>query len=302
MIALRRGRTTLVLAALSVALASWPSSEVTTLTLFQRCGRSPWIILGEVGDSDDRLAEVRVVEVLKGEYALPTLRVVYRLENWLREGWEKKIGFTRGDTVALFLKRYDPEETEGTKVPEKLAAGDVFASTFGAMGVFPLPSEGQAALVEALRVFARATAIEDPVMQEEAVLEMLGASNPEIAAAGLEQTFARRLALAEHVPVLVRIAEGGREPEKIEALKILCQVAEDMRASGRSLPDAQDIVNQLKARVLGGEPEALRAEALKVIVRMGGAVEREFIRKVSREDASQILRYEASRALLELGD
>jgi hypothetical protein len=291
----------LAIGLLSALLPSPARAELNPLTLFQRCGRSPWVIIGEVTDYEKRFAQVRVIEVLKGKYELPTLRVVHRLESWLRESWEEKIEFGRERYVVLFLKRYDPEVTDGHKVPEKFEGEDMFASSFGAMGVFSLPEEGQEAYMEAVRVFSGVTAIGDPVEQEEAVLALLQSRNPHILQAGLEQTLARRLAMDEDVPTLLGLVENPREPVRLNALQILGQVAEDLRVSGRSLPDQGDIVNRLKSKVLSGESDLYRAEALKVVAGLGGAAERAFIERISKEDRSQIVRYEASRALLDLG-
>ena len=289
----------LAAAALASPRPAW--AELKPLTLYQRCGRSPWVILGDVTDGDDRFAKVKVVEVFKGEYAGESLRVAHRLENFLRKNWEGKIAFGADDRVVLFLKRYDPEETGVEKVPNKLAAEDMFASTFGAMGVFALPAEGEDAYVEAIREFSVATAIEDAVEQEEAVLSFLRSRNPHILQAGLEQVRDRRLAFDPHVPVLMDLVENPRAPIRLNALQILGQVAEDLNAANRKLPDQADLVDRLKGKVLSDESDIYRSEALKVVVLLGGPEEAEFLRRISKEDPSQMVRYEASRALLNLG-
>jgi hypothetical protein len=290
------------IALLASVMALPLQAEVAPLTLYQRCGRSPWIIIGTVADHDDRLARIKVVEVLKGSYDSATLRVVHRLENFLRERWEGKIEFGPEEQVVLFLKRYDPEETQGTRIPRKLRAPDVFASSFGAQGVFALPAEGQEAYVEAVRAFAAATALEDPTEQEETVLGFLQSANPHILQAGLEQVLDRQLALPEHVTVLMRLVDYDREPVRLNALQVLEQVAGDLESSGRVLPNLADIVDRLKAKVLGSDSDLFRAESLKAVISFAGAAEAEFLRRLSREDPSQLVRYQASRGLVELGE
>jgi hypothetical protein len=277
-------------------------AEVKELTLYQRCGRSPWVILGEVTDADDRFPEVRVIEVLKGSYERPTLRVVFRLQNWLRKGWEDKLAFSPGDKAILFLKRYDPEDTDGEKVPEKLRADDMFASTFGTEGLYSLPAEGQEAILEAVRAFSKVTAMMDPVAREDALLGFLGSRNPLMVEAGLDEAFSQRLALDDNVPVLLRLADDEREPIRIKALEVLGQVAEDLRAARRKLPDQPDVIDRLRGKVLGSGSDDYRAQALKVMVIFAGAAERPFLKRISKEDPSQKVRYEASLALVDLGN
>ena len=210
------------LAALSLmALVSLPGTspalhaEVQELTLYQRCGRSPWVILGEVTDADDRFPEIRVIEVLKGSYERPTLHIVFRLQNWLRKGWEDKLQFSPGQKAILFLKRYDPEDTDGSKIPEKLKGEDMFASTFGAEGLYSLPAEGQEAILGAVRAFSKVTAMMDTVAREDSLLGFLGSKNPLIVEAGLDEVYSQRLALDDNVPGLLRLADGSRSASRL---------------------------------------------------------------------------------------
>lgn len=290
----------MALAVVAAAAAGLARADIRPLTLYQRVGRTPWVILGEITDGDDRFAEVKVIEVLKGKYDRPTLRVVYRLENFLRKSWQEKLDFEAGEKAILFVKRYETDREDG-KVPEKLAAEDVFAPTFGAEAKFRLPEEGEAAYMEALREYARATEIEDPDAHEAALLGFLTARNPHVLSTGLEQVLERRLALDEHVPLLLDLCESDREPVRLNALQILGQVAEDLRAAGRTLPDHPDVVNRLKGKVVGDGSDPYRAEAVKVVAALAGEAERAFIERIAKEDPSQLVRYQAGTALLALG-
>ncbi len=289
-------------AALAVvaAAAGLARADIRPLTLYQRVGRTPWVILGEIVDGDDRFAEVKVLEVLKGEYDRPSLRVVYRLENFLRKSWQEKLEFETGEKAILFLKRYETDR-EDRKIPESLADEDVFAPAFGAEAKFRIPEEGEAAYMEALREYARVTEIEDPEAHEAALLGFLSARNPHLLSTGLEQVLERRLALDEHVPLLLDLCEHDREPIRLNALQILGQVAEDLRAAGRTLPDHADVVNRLKGKVIGEGSDIYRAEAVKVVAALAGESERAFIERISKEDPSQFVRYQAGAALLALG-
>jgi len=300
-----RRMTRIAVGAAVCLLAFWPASslgaEVQPLTLYQRAGRSPWIVLGEVIEGDDRFIQVKLLRVLKGTYDQPTLRVVHRLENFLRESWEEKLDFQDGEMVCLFLKRYEGDREDG-KVPEKLAAPDVFSSAFGAMGKFTLQEEGRAAYLDAIEAFIRVTGITDSLAQDEALIAFLVSENPHVLQAGLEQVLERRTATDKEADTLLRLADHEREPIRLYALQAMRQVAEDLAAAGRALPDQSDVVNRLKAKVLGSGSEVYRAEAVRVVAALAGKEERDFLGRISKDDASQLVRYEASSALMELDD
>src|SRR6266850_4075476 len=136
-----------------LALLSVPSlGDVTPLTLYQRAGRSPWLIHGEVVSGDKRFVLVKVVEVLKGAYKGESFRIIYKLENFLRKSWEEKMEFKSGEHAVFFLKRYEPDRPDG-KLEDWMKAEDLFAEAFGAQGKFLLPEEGASAYLEALREF-----------------------------------------------------------------------------------------------------------------------------------------------------
>ncbi len=274
--------------------------DVQPLTLYQRVGRAPWIVLGEVTDGDDRFAQIKVVEVLKGSYARPDLRLIYRMENFLRKSWEERIEFPKGERAVFFLKRYEHEE-EGHKVDEDLKAEDIFASVFGAQGKFALPEEGAPAYLEALREFVRTTSMADPLAQETALIAFLEAENPHVLQAGLEQIIERRLAADAQVPALMRLSDSPRDPVRLNALQALGQVAEDARSAKRPLPDQANVVSVLKGKVMGEGGDVYRVEALRVLATLAGEPERAFLERVSKEDRSQLVRYEAGRALVGLG-
>jgi len=295
------GRAALAGCAIAAATALAPAAfaEINPLTLYQRAGRAPWVILGEVQDANDRFPVVKVVEIFKGEYARETIRIVHRLENFTRESWEGKIGFTAGEQAVFFLKRPESDRKDG-KLDESLRADDIFAQASGAQGKMSLPEEGSAAYLSAIREFVRVTSIIDPVARDEALLAFLISENPHVQMAGLEQTIERRLALDTHAPLLLSLSDSPRDPVKLNALQALVQVAEDLRAAGKTLPDQANIVNALKGKVAGAGGDVYRVEALRAVAALAGASERAFFELLSKEDPSQLVRYEAARAVLAL--
>jgi len=298
---IRRPRLTIAIAVLGgfCSATGLLQSDVRPLTLYQKAGRASWVILGEISDGDDRFAAVKVIEVMKGTYTRPDLRVVYRLGNFLRKSWEGKLEFALGERSVLFLKRYEKEPGD-PEPPKELREEDVFAPVFGSQGKFTLPEEGSPAYLEAIREFVRVTGLADAAAQEEALLAFLDSVNPHILQAGLEQVVDRRLAGEAQVGRLLRLAESPSDAVRLNAVQILGQVVEDLRAAKKTLPDQPDVVNRLKGMVMGDGGDVFRAEAVKVVAALAGESESPFLERVSKEDRSQIVRYEAGRALLGL--
>jgi hypothetical protein len=283
---------------LALAATTAARAELRTLTLYERTGRAHWVVLGEVADGDDRFAEVHVLEIFKGEYDKPTMRIIYRLGNFLRKSWEDRLDFAKGERVVLFLKRYESDKEDG-ELKDKLKAEDLFAPAFGSEAKFTTPTEGEGAYVEAIRDFARVTALSDPAAQETALLSYLGSANPHILQAGLEQVLEGRLAGDAQVPQLMKLIESARDGVRLMSLQVLGQVAADLKAAKKTLSDQDDVVANLKGKVMGDGTDIYRAEAVKVIAALSVEKERAFLERISKEDRAQLVRYEASRALQE---
>jgi len=285
---------------LIVGLLAAPAfGDVVPLTLYQRVGRSPWIVFGEITKGEHRFVEIKVLEVLKGIYGREDLRLVWKLENFLRKSWEDGMVFKSGERAVFFLKRYETDREDG-KLEDWMKAEDLFSPSFGVQGKFPMPEEGASAYLEAIREFVRVTGISDPVAREDAELGFLSSANPHILQAGLERVIDERLAGPAQVPGLLALSDSPRDSVRLNALQALLQVAEDSRSAGRKLENHQDVVNILKGKAMGEGGDLYRAEALKVVAALAGADERAFLERLSTDDRSQIVRYEAGRALLSL--
>lgn len=274
-------------------------SELVPLSLYQKVGRSPWVILGDVADGNDRFAQIKVVEVFKGSYDKPEFRLIHRLESFLRKSWEERIEFKTGERAFFFVKRYETDREDG-QLEDWMKADDMFAPTFGAQGKFPVQEEGQPAYVESIREFARVSSLMDPAAQDDALVSFLLSPNPHILQAGLEQVLERRLATDAQIPTLLLLSESPRDSVRLNSLQIMEQVAEDLASAKKTLPDHQDIVNRIKGKVMGGGGDAFRAEAVKVVAAFAGEQEKAFLERLSKEDRSQLVRYEAGRALINL--
>ncbi len=161
-----------VLAAL-LAPAS-PKAEVRDLTLYQKTGRAPLVVWGEVTDGAHRFAAIKTLEVLKctiPERPGDNFRIAFRLDSFLRRPWEDKIDFVTGERVLLFLRKFTKEDGEQ---PE----GDIYTLMWGAQGRNPLPAEGAEATVDAARTFVSIQSDRDYDRQADRLKEAIGSPNP----------------------------------------------------------------------------------------------------------------------------
>src|SRR4026209_229463 len=140
--ALFRSNITLGLTALMSVLAiAEGRADVTPLTLYERTGRAPLVVVGDVMDGAHRFAVIRTPEVLRcgiPEKRSETFRIAFRLDSFLRPPWQDSIEFKAGERVVLFLRKF-------TKEDGRQPDGDLYTLMWGAQGKTLPPLEGAAA-------------------------------------------------------------------------------------------------------------------------------------------------------------
>ena len=283
-----------MLAATAAAVAP-ARADVQPLTLYEKMGRAPLVVWGEVTDSEHRFAVVKTLEVVK--CAIPerpgeSFRIAYRLDSFLRLPWQDKIDFTKeGERVLLFLRKFTKEDGEK---PE----GDLYTLMWGAQGRVTLPPEGEQAWVAAVREFQEIQNLTD-LEQQAARLDQAAASrNPIISDGAFEELLRQGLGTVEMVPALIGYFESPREPTRLNAMRLLGQILADARAAKRALPQKAELTDLIRGRAVNDASEAFRVECVKVLTALGGADVRAFLQRLAKEDASQLVRYEAERSLM----
>jgi hypothetical protein len=292
-------RCTAPTSAAACALIAWlgaPAArgEVRPLSLYERVGRAPLVLLGEVTEGEKRFAPVRTLEVLKcsiPERPGPALRIAFRLESFRRQPWEDRIAFAPGERVLLFLRKFTKDDGEK---PE----GDLYTLMWGAQGKLVLPAEGEEAWLQAARLMTAILSMSDPARQAEMLREAVASSNPHVADAALQEVLNQGLGDTAMIPRLVAMLGAPREPSRLLAMRILTAVFAEARTARREVPGRQDLTDQVRGRSVADPSTEVRVEAVRALTALGGEEVRAFLARLAQEDPSQEVRYEARRSLL----
>jgi len=282
---------------LLASLLAHPSrAELRPLTLFEKIGRAPVVVWGEVTDGENRFATIKVSSLIKctiPERPEETLRIAFRLDSFLRKPWEEKISFATADRVLLFLRKFTKEDGEK---PE----GDIYTLMWGAQGKLVLPPEGEKAYADAAVAFASILAIQDPAEQERLLRESISSANPLISDGAFQEMIKQGLGDLSMLPEVVAFFDAPREPARVFAMRLLRQLLQDARVAGRAVPSRQDLADRLRGAAVSDPSAAFRAEAVRTLGAIGGEEIKLFLRRLAKEDPSQQVRYEAEKSLLEL--
>lgn len=290
----RRARAARLLACAALAWLTAPPAraEVRPLSLYQKVARSSVALWGEVVEAD-RYATLRVLEVIKcsvPERPGPTMRIAYRLDSFLREPWQDKIEFRKGERVLLFVRPFTKQDGERT-------APDLFALLWGAQGKVVLPAEGEEAWVGAARRMSEILAMTDLDAQALALEAEIASPNPHVSEAALSEILEQRLAGASMVPKLLPLLDSPREPVRLLALKGITAALQELRAARLEVPGRPELADRLRGRASTDATVEIRVEAIRALTALGGEEVRAFLELLAREDPSQLVRLEASRSV-----
>jgi len=269
-------------------------AEIEKLTLFQKTGRAPLVVLADVIEGEDRLAVIRTREIIQcsiPERPGKEFRIAFRLDSFLRKPWEDRITFLKGEEVVLFLRKF-------TKDDGQQPDSDIYTLMWGAEGKFLLPPEGSAAYVEAVRRFGRIAGEKDPFAQEDMILEGIGSENPFIVEASFEEALRQHLGTLSLLPSLIGYFKHPRDGFRILAMRLIGQLIEDARIAEREIPSLEALADLVRGRAALDASAPLRVEAVTLIGVLRGEGSRSLLERLSREDPSQDVRYAASRVLL----
>ena len=273
-------------------------AEVRPLTLYERIGRAPLVVLGEITDGENRLASVATLDLIKctiPERPGGTFRIAYRLDSFLRRPWEDKIEFRKGEQLLLFLRKFTKED--GDK-PE----GDLYTLMWGAQGRQTVPEEGRQAMVSAAGEFAAILALTDLEEQARRMREAVISPNPIISDTALTEVMKQGLADESMIGDFTRLFDAPREITRTLAMKALTQVISEARIARRELAGPADLVDRIRGHAATDASEPMRVEAVRALQSIGGDDVKAFLTRLAKEDTSQLVRYEATKALSEWAD
>ena len=218
-------------------------------------------------------------------------RIAYRLDSFLRRPWEEKIEFKSGEQVLLFLRKFTKED--GDK-PE----GDLYTLMWGAQGKELLPEEGRQAITAAAGELAAILALTDLEEQSRRLRESVTHANPVVSDSALTEVLKQGLADQSMIGVLMGLFDAPRDVTRTLAMQALAQVIADTRVAGRELPGRADMTDRIRGHAATDPSERMRVEAVRALQKLGGDDVRTFLERLSKEDTSQMVRYEATRALI----
>ena len=269
------------------------AADVRPLTLYERIGRAPVVVLGEITDGENRLASVTTLNLIKctiPERPDGGFRIAYRLDSFLRRPWQDKIEFKKGEQVLLFLRKFTKED--GDK-PE----GDLYTLMWGAQGKESLPEEGREAMVGAAGDLAAILAVTNLEEQGRRLRDAVTHPNPIVSDTALTEVLKQGLADQTMIGVFTALVDSPREITRILAMRTLTQVITDSRIAAKEIPGAADLTDRIRGRAATDESTGMRVESVRALRALGGEDVKRFLVRLSQEDPSQLVRYEATKAL-----
>jgi hypothetical protein len=282
----------LVVSALDQGLVAQPTGpqEYVPLTLVQIIGRSDVAVHARVSDGSGKFAIVEVLETLSGPDPGKRLRIDFRDLNLSLKGRDAVV-FEKEEEDILFLHR--PE----WKKPSAKNA-DVFELLHGRRGRLLLPAEGSGIYLEAVRrlgVIAR----QDPSDQVESLRRLLGTENPYLREAALAEAGRLGALTVADLPALIHLIadpSAGLREKSLEQIRIVLRAANGEEGDGGE--DRRRALEAARERARNDPDEKVRAAAVRT---MSAWNHHEDVvpdlKAIAAIDPSQLVRYEAQRAL-----
>jgi len=267
-------------------------ASITAIDLWEKTFRSELVVRTTVLDGDDRLARMRVDEVLKGAYAREELRIVFRAANFTRKTWEEKVSFATGQHLILFLDRYRKNGV--------LQAEDQFELFRGTNGREEVPSEGEDAYLQAIRRFVSIQGIDSQLARWEASRKMLSETNPFLVDAGFEQVLKFRLEDASLVPALLGHLDSETVAFRQKAVRCFAQLFEGTTLREGDLPTEDHVRDLLLNKAMKDPSPDVRVESIKALSVWKDPELVASLRAIAGQDPSQAVRYQAERVIYEL--
>jgi hypothetical protein len=284
---MRRRTVLLVVLLATPALAAGTGKESVPLDLFQLVARAHFVVHGRITHGAERLAEVKVLENLKGE-APETIRIDFRDLN-LQVSGKEQVALHDGDEYVLFLDK--PDFRKPSKKKE-----DIYEPFRGRAGLMLLPPEGAGILIEAVRSLAPLVA-KPPNEQEDGLRQRAQIDNPALRHASLEELLRLQDAAPSDLTWLQKVEQDRDPAVRRLALRMqaeaLGQLGADEAGEGE-----RSVLESIRMRAHADPDESVRVEAIRTL----GAwpVKDDVVpdlQSLGVQDEAQSVRYEARRLL-----
>ena len=262
------------------------------LTLFQLLARSDLVVHARVLDGEQRFASVEVLDTFRGIAPSDHLRLDFRDLNLERRGLDLVV-FKAGEEYVLLL-----EKPDWRKAKEKNR--DLFALYHGRRGRIALPAEGAGIQLEAVRTLVGLVG-KPPEDQVAGLRRQVTSANPVLRAAALEEVGRLGAASLADLPALAILLQDSNPRIRVSALTLLRRLM-PLPAGEVDEAEKRSVLELCRERARNDSAEEVRAAAVQVI---GAWPMKEDVagdlRAIATGDASQSVRYEASRILFSWG-
>jgi hypothetical protein len=298
-----------VLALLASASIAAPGllAEVNALSLYQKTARASVVARVRAESDSTRRPELQVLEIFKGSVAGGRVTIVPFHRNLVNDKpWLRPAMFRKGHEYLVFLTPYEPDRDEAlfaddsAETLEEAPGPALFEVLNAHHGVMEIPAEGSEALASAVRRFSAVIVLHDYDEQSRRLRALLTEGNPYLVEAALQQVSEYRLARPEDVDALLSLLDSPRAQFRAGALRILGQLVTEPAPRGEKAPERARLSSLVIGRAFGDSDPEVRGQAVLTLRDLGGDDAADVLRRISRTDPDQEVRYRAEVALAEM--
>ncbi len=262
-------------------------------TLYEKIAHSLLAIHGLTVSDDAKYAEIHVLEMLKGNYAEENLRISFRMDNFEREREEEKIIFNNGEE-AIFLLEPLRDRSGSIKDPS------LFKLMDRAEGKIDLSPESGHILIAAVKRFIQIQSLESQHEIWKEQKKLLQEKNRFLIEAGFQEILKFRIGDWTQIPDLLQYLTGPDAEFQLNAAKVITQLFQDREEATANLEGWEEVIRTVIRTARGESDPRIRVEAIRALSAAGAESYQDVLEAISEDDESQLVRYEAQKALYEI--
>lgn len=280
-------RTHLVAAlAIVVSLSALLPAHAET-NLYEWVSAARLVVAARPERADGRFVEMRVLRVLRGDAPGQVLWVDRREANRDRVSGEQALDLQSGRSYLLLL---NPAEGQ-----PRNRAPRAFVLARGVEGARPLPTEGSAAILEAVDRMVRLQDSSASFLPWTDLGRLLDDPNPILVQTALELFLKFRQGSTELMPAARHLLDHPR----VEVRRAAAELSATILARAREIDDREGVLADLAACARRDATAEVRAAATRALGRLPGSEVETLLEEIARDDPEQSVRYAAERILYE---
>jgi hypothetical protein len=261
--------------------------------MYERLAQADLAVHVRTLDGTLRLAECRVLDVLKGSYPADKVFIAFRGDNMMRARWRDRIVFESGqESILLLIPAVDPAGE--VKSPE------LYRLVGGFHGKVDLPKEGAEAYVQAFHRLGEILEMDDIHQIWQAHRGLILETNPYLIETGFAEILKFRLGEPAMVPTLLDYLDSRHDRFRAAALEVLAQVFASAQRTQEPLGNEDHVVARLLTTAIEDPASEVRIAAIRALHAYGRPDIVSALEQMAREDPSQDVRYEATLSVYRL--